>query len=291
VQVGQQGKRREYAKVKFGFYLATEKRQYTPWGEKYYSVDMNEGMVYSSHLRHVYTGVPAGTHKIFFCTWSDSYTGQAAAQVHEQIAEIPDRKQKNHKFTFDNNPKPLPKGDFKTFEKPDQMQEEVSSDEVAEDGLESDAAGSLDKFIGKTVRITRTYSRYNQALDAGEGAKGTYIQWKDAAKAADGQFWKVFHGGKSGNLTYYSIRLAMNTDLSVEGSGTYSGTPVLVNNFNDTPTQFILVAGKRGDDEFKLTFGHTGKVIGGDFRRVLIWADTGGNHLWLKITIVPDASY
>jgi len=291
VQVGQQGKRREYSKVSLGFYLAAGERQETPWGEKYFSVHMNESMWFQTYLNMICTGVPAGTHKIFFCTYYDSYTGLAAARVFEQIAEIPDRIQKNHKFTFDNNPKPLAKADFKKLEIPVQVQEEVSSDEDSEDKPESDVPGSLDKFIGKTVRISRTQSGINQALDAGENAEGTQIQWKDADQGADGQLWKFFQGGKTGNLTYYSLRLAMNTDLSVDckGSGTINGTPVLVWNCKDSPNQLILVAGKRGDDEFKLRFGHTSKLIEGD-DRVLIWSDYGANHQWLKITIVADAS-
>jgi len=143
------------------------------------------------------------------------------------------------------------------------------------------------------VRISRTYVGIDQAFDAGENAKPTQIQWKDADQRADSQLWKVFHGGKSGNMTYYSIRLAMNTDLSVEckGSGTSDGTPVLVGNFQDKPNQFILVAGKRGDDEFKLTFGHTGKLIEGDKTKALIWGENGANHQWLKVRIVNDAPY
>lgn len=85
----------------------------------------------------------------------------------------------------------------------------------------------------------------------------------------------------------------MNTDLCVDckNSCTSSGTSVIVQEFYGTKNQFITVAGKRGDGQFKLRFGHTCKLIEGGRNRALIWRDNGANHQWLKITVVDDAPY
>jgi len=195
--------------------------------------------------------------------------------------EMPDRKQKNHKFTFDKYPKSTRKYDVKI---------DSGSDEEAQ--VTEDDDGPLDQFIGKTVRISRTWGGKHQAFDAGETDDMAQILWRNADESADSQHWEVFQEDKSENLTYYSIRSAINTDLSVdcEGAGTKNGTPVNVRNFTGASNQLILVAGKRGDDEFKLKFGFTSKLIEGDGDGVLIWSDNGGNHQWLKITIVGNAS-
>jgi len=283
VQMRKQGPRKEKADIYVAFDLGTGEKQETPWGKFYFTVSLNERVSYQWEQRKVCTGIPAGTYTIFFSTHRGTYKGSLVAQVHEQVAFMPDRKQKNHKFTFDKHPKSTRKYDVT-------IDSEWSSEDESQ--VTEDDDGPLDQFIGKTVRISRTWDGKHQAFDAGETDDMAQILWRNADESADSQHWEVFQEDKSENLTYYSIRSAMNTDLSVncKGAGTNNGTPVIVNNFTGTSNQLILVAGKRGDDEFKLRFGFTAKLIEGGEDGVLIWSDNGGNHQWLKITIVGTAS-
>jgi len=192
---------------------------------------------------------------------------------------MPDRKQKNNKFTFDKHPKSRRKYEL-----------EIDAVSSSEDETEDDA-GPLNQFIGKTVRISRTWGGIHQAFDAGKTDEMAQIHWRNADNSVDSQLWKVFLEAESGN-PIYSIRPAINTDLCVDckAAGINNGTPVIINNFDGTSNQLIIVAGKRGDDEFKLRFGPSTKLIEGGGDGALIWSDNGGNHQWLKLTIVGDAS-
>merc|ERR1719233_1189655 len=104
---------------------------------------MKERVTYQWEQRKICTRIPAGTYKIFFSCFPETYKGSAVGQVHEQVAEMPDRKQKNNKFTFDKHPKSRRKYELE------------------------DDAGPLNQFIGKTVRISRTWGGIHQ-VDAGK---------------------------------------------------------------------------------------------------------------------------
>merc|ERR1719233_579636 len=117
---------------------------------------MKERVTYQWEQRKICTRIPAGTYKIFFSCFPETYKGSAVGQVHEQVAEMPDRKQKNNKFTFDKHPKSRRKYEL-----------EIDAVSSSEDETEDDA-GPLNQFIGKTVRISRTWGGIHQAFDAGK---------------------------------------------------------------------------------------------------------------------------